>query len=102
MAWTPVWRATCAGPTGSGGGSHNAISHSKGVHMHNKIIGFIQDRSGATAIEYGLIAALIAVVIVTAVTTLRTNLTGTFNNIAKAVTAPLHHHHVGQARGTPV
>src|SRR5260221_14648900 len=57
--------------------------------MHNKIIGFIQDRSGATAIEYGLIAALIAVVIVTAVTTLGTNLTGTFNNIATAVTAPL-------------
>ncbi len=56
--------------------------------MHNKIIGFIQDRSGATAIEYGLIAALIAVVIVTAVTTLGTNLTGTFNNIATAVTAP--------------
>jgi len=60
----------------------------KGCTMHNKIIGFIQNRSGATAIEYGLIAALIAVVIVTAVTTLGTNLTGTFNNIATAVTAP--------------
>ncbi|MHB8285741.1 MAG: Flp family type IVb pilin, partial [Caulobacteraceae bacterium] len=35
---------------------------------------FVQDESGATAIEYGLIAALIAVVIITAVTTLGTNL----------------------------
>jgi pilus assembly protein Flp/PilA len=57
----------------------------KGCTMHNKIIGFIQNRSGATAIEYGLIAALIAVAIVTALTTLGTNLTGTFNNVATAV-----------------
>ena len=40
---------------------------------------FMKDQSGATAIEYGLIVALIAVVIITAVTTLGTNLTGTFN-----------------------
>ena len=36
---------------------------------------------GATAIEYGLIAALISVGIITAVTTLGTNLTSVFNNI---------------------
>jgi len=35
---------------------------------------FIQDQSGATAIEYGLIVALIAVVIIGAVTALGTNL----------------------------
>ena len=46
---------------------------------------FIRDESGATAIEYGLIAALIAVVIITAVTTVGTNLKGTFNNIGNAV-----------------
>ena len=45
---------------------------------------FAQDESGATAIEYGLIAALIAVVIITAVTNVGTNLTGTFNRIATA------------------
>ncbi len=38
--------------------------------------------SGATAIEYGLIAALIAVVIITAVTAVGTQLSATFNNIS--------------------
>ncbi len=43
---------------------------------------FISDDSGATAIEYGLIAALIAVVIITALTTIGTKLTATFNSVA--------------------
>jgi len=47
---------------------------------------FIQDESGATAIEYGLIAALIAVVIITGVTTLGTNLNNKFNTIAGKLT----------------
>jgi pilus assembly protein Flp/PilA len=46
---------------------------------------FVRDESGATAIEYGLIAALIAVVIITAVTSVGTNLSGTFNTIAGKV-----------------
>ena len=46
---------------------------------------FVRDESGATAIEYGLIAALIAVVIITAVTAVGTNLSGTFNTIAGKV-----------------
>ncbi len=46
---------------------------------------FAKDESGATAIEYGLIAALIAVVIITAVTTLGTNLSSKFNTIATKV-----------------
>jgi pilus assembly protein Flp/PilA len=46
---------------------------------------FANDDSGATAIEYGLIAGLIAVVIITAVTTVGTKLTNTFNNIANAL-----------------
>jgi pilus assembly protein Flp/PilA len=46
---------------------------------------FLKDESGATAIEYGLIAALIAVVVITAVTTIGTNLKGTFNNVANSV-----------------
>jgi len=45
---------------------------------------FIKDESGATAIEYGLIAALIAVVIITAVSTVGKNLGATFNNVADA------------------
>ena len=46
---------------------------------------FLRDESGATAIEYGLIASLIAVVIITAVTTIGTNLKGSYNNIGNAV-----------------
>lgn len=39
---------------------------------------FVQDEHGATAIEYGLIAALISIVIITALTTIGTSLNGTF------------------------
>ena len=42
---------------------------------------FAKDESGATAIEYGLIVALIAVVIITAVTTLGTKLNAAFGAI---------------------
>jgi pilus assembly protein Flp/PilA len=51
----------------------------------NKLIAFLRDESGATAIEYGLIAALISVVIITAVTLVGTNLTATFQAIATAL-----------------
>ena len=43
---------------------------------------FAKCESGATAIEYGLIAALIGVAIITAVKSVGNNLTTTFNNIA--------------------
>ena len=43
---------------------------------------FLKNESGATAIEYGLIAALIAVVIITGLTTLGSNLGTKFNTIA--------------------
>jgi pilus assembly protein Flp/PilA len=46
---------------------------------------FIANESGATAIEYGLIAGLISVVIITVVTTLGTNIKGKFNTIATAL-----------------
>ncbi len=46
---------------------------------------FAKDESGATAIEYGLIAALIAVAIISIVTTLGTNLSATFTKVSDAV-----------------
>ncbi|HEY0302240.1 MAG TPA: Flp family type IVb pilin [Rhizomicrobium sp.] len=46
---------------------------------------FIRDESGATAIEYGLIAALIAVVIIGAVTIVGTSLSGTFATISGSI-----------------
>jgi pilus assembly protein Flp/PilA len=50
--------------------------------MKTVVSRFLKDQSGATAIEYGLIAALIAVAIITALTTVGSNLGGTFNNVA--------------------
>lgn len=46
----------------------------------------IKDDSGATAIEYGLLAGLVAVVIIAAVTTLGGNLRTTFTRINTAIT----------------
>jgi pilus assembly protein Flp/PilA len=44
---------------------------------------FVADQCGATAIEYGLIAALIAVVIITAVTAVGTSLSTTFSRAVR-------------------
>ncbi|PZU94304.1 MAG: Flp family type IVb pilin [Chelatococcus sp.] len=54
--------------------------------MTNVFARFVKDESGATAIEYGLIAGLIAVVIIGAATTLGTNLSGLFTRISNALT----------------
>ena len=43
---------------------------------------FLKDESGATAIEYGLIAALISVAIIAAATTLGSNINATFKKVA--------------------
>jgi pilus assembly protein Flp/PilA len=50
-----------------------------------KLIRFLKDDEGVTAIEYGLIAALIAVVIITAVTLTGEQLEITFNKIKTAL-----------------
>ncbi len=50
--------------------------------MKNLFARFIKDESGATAIEYGLIAALISVVIIAAVTTVGDSLKTTFETVA--------------------
>jgi pilus assembly protein Flp/PilA len=49
--------------------------------MKNLIARFVKDESGATAIEYGLIAAGISLAIIAAVNTLGTKLSGTFTSI---------------------
>jgi pilus assembly protein Flp/PilA len=46
---------------------------------------FLKSEEGATAVEYGLIAAGIALVILAAVQLVGTNLTTTFNSVANAV-----------------
>lgn len=54
--------------------------------LMNTVKRFKNDESGATAIEYGLIAALIAVVVIGAVTLIGENLTDQFDTIAAALT----------------
>ncbi|NOT17347.1 MAG: Flp family type IVb pilin [Sulfuriferula sp.] len=50
--------------------------------MKENIIAFLQDEEGATAIEYGLIAGLIAVAIIVGATALGGQLNALFTNIA--------------------
>ncbi len=53
--------------------------------MNSLFARFAADESGATAIEYGLIVALIAVVIIGAVTTVGTNLKTSFTTAATSI-----------------
>ena len=53
--------------------------------MKNLFARYMKDESGATAIEYGLIAALIAVVIITALTTVGTSLEAKFDEVSSAL-----------------
>jgi pilus assembly protein Flp/PilA len=52
--------------------------------LQRRLCCLVRDESGVTAIEYGLIAALIAVAIVGAVTTVGTNLNTMFGKVANA------------------
>jgi pilus assembly protein Flp/PilA len=53
--------------------------------MRNFVKRYLSDESGATAIEYGLIAALIAVAIIATVTSVGTKLNTTFGSVAGAL-----------------
>ncbi len=48
---------------------------------------FVKDESGATGIEYGLIAALVSIAAITALTTLGTQLSAIFTQVATALGA---------------
>ncbi len=54
-------------------------------HMSKFVTRFLKDESGATAIEYGLIAALVAVALVTALTTMSGKLQGTFDEVGESL-----------------
>ena len=51
----------------------------------SKIMHFLRNESGATAIEYGLIAAGISVAIITVVSSLGSSLNSTFTSVATAL-----------------
>jgi pilus assembly protein Flp/PilA len=66
----------------------SAAHQHKDTNMHtflNNQKALAKDERGVTALEYGLIAGLVAAVIVTSVTALGTKLTGTFGTIAAAL-----------------
>ena len=56
-----------------------------GTDMKSLILSFYKDESGATAIEYGLIAAGIAIAIIVAVQGVGTKLSGTFGTISTSL-----------------
>ena len=66
----------------SPGGSSTATADEKEPTMKVLITRFVRDEAGATAIEYGLIAACIAIAIIAAVKGVGTNLNSTFNNVS--------------------
>src|SRR5215469_11044493 len=73
LQWSAIVRPTCVPGEAFRMTTHKFISR------------FVKEESGATAIEYGLIAGLISVVIITAVTTVGTNLSTKFTTIANAL-----------------
>jgi pilus assembly protein Flp/PilA len=50
-----------------------------------KLRTFLRDENGATAIEYGLIAACISIAIIVAITSVGSNLNTTFTNVSNAL-----------------
>ena len=58
-----------------------ALTDMRGMDM-TKFFKLLRDSRGATAIEYGLIAALIAVAAITAMTSIGSKLGSTFNNVS--------------------
>jgi pilus assembly protein Flp/PilA len=56
--------------------------------MKNLFARFAKDESGATAIEYGLIATLIGVAIILGASALGTKLNQVFNGLSSKLTAP--------------
>jgi len=86
------WAIGLASGAGSGGvsaarswldgGGGSAAEQAIAAADAGSSIRLIKDRSGATAIEYGLIVALVTLVIVTAVTTVGNNLSTKFATVA--------------------
>lgn len=71
------WRAAC-----------RRIAQTKGNHMKQKLIRFVKDNSGATAIEYGLIAGIVSLAIITALLAFGTDLAAVFDNISGNMAVP--------------
>ncbi len=58
-------------------------------HHSNRRDGFVQEESGATAIEYALIASMVAIIAISAMTAFGTNATNMWNLLTTTITAAL-------------
>ena len=63
------------------------LQNTKKERTMEKLGNFFKDESGAAAVEYGLLVALIAVVIITAVTTLGSTLSTKFQSVSSSIAA---------------
>jgi pilus assembly protein Flp/PilA len=63
----------------------DAQTNKQGCFMRSFVSKFLMNESGATAIEYGLIAALISVAIIATVTSVGTKLQTTFTSVSGAL-----------------
>lgn len=54
--------------------------------LKSRFIAFLKDEEGASAIEYAIVAAMVAVVLVTFITPIRTAVSGIFTDIQSALT----------------
>ena len=73
------------GRNGPGASSDSHVLISKELLMKNLVLRFVKDESGATAIEYGLIAAGISVAIIAVVQGLGSKLNSTFTSVQNAL-----------------
>jgi pilus assembly protein Flp/PilA len=71
--------------TGTEFGMLQPLKNTKKERTMEKLRNFFKDESGAAAVEYGILVALIAVVIIAAVTSVGTRLNATFNTVQNAL-----------------
>ncbi len=72
----------CSGGETRSAGLEPSDSEHRSTNMKNLFSRFIKDESGATAIEYGLIASLVSIAAIVAFKSVGTKLGSTFNDIA--------------------
>lgn len=84
MACWPA-RPGCSIQLSRTGGDCSRAAAYRNQSMKNRLLRLVKNDSGATAIEYGMIAGLIAVVIVTTLTLLGPQLEGVFDSISKSL-----------------
>ena len=62
------------------------VKEPKMINIQRKVIAFLNDENGPTAVEYAVMVALIIVVSIAAITTLGTKVSSTFSNTATKIT----------------